>query len=183
MFGRELAFAISLIVAPIGTPLPDLDADDWLQVQSALHRVCIDWELVDEREKRYIFSKPESLLDDIENVRRRRENLVGAPRVIDAQRFPSRAIANRMLEENNALRCSIESRMELETDRRSGFRIALYELSEIQCVWSLVQRAQATSYLVWHRREFLKKLLDELGHDDYAAAKLPPSTPIWRFRP
>lgn len=183
MFGREFALAVSLIVAPAGSALPDIADEDWLQLQSSLHRVTIDWELLDPREKHFYFKHFNKLEEDIELIRIRVKALRGAPTIADASRFPSQKIAERMLQENRALRDDVNARMVLETDRLSGYRAALYELEEFRKVWVLVRDAKVEFYNVYDRRRMLKRLQEALGDEDYAAAKLPPATPHWRFKP
>jgi hypothetical protein len=181
MFGNEFALAVSLLVAPVGTPVPSLEDCDWLQLQSAIHRVAIDWEIMDQREKKYLVVNQRDLQDDVDNLRQRWSDLQGAPKIADATRFPDRNIINRMIEENRAVRRDIDQRQYLETDRASGFRSAMYEIDEIHEVWTTLQRAKCEIFYVDVRRKALKKLLNLLGTEAYAAAILPPPVPTWRF--
>lgn len=181
MFGNELALAISLLVAPIGTPIPSLEDFDWLQLQSAIHRTAIDWEIMDHREKKYLVVNTRDLQEDIDRLRQRYVDLQGAPKIIDATRFPSRDIINGKIEKNRALKREVEQRSVLETDRASGFRAATYEIDEIHEVWNTLLHAKCEFYYIDVRRKSLKKLLDLMGTKDYAAAAMPPAIPTWRF--
>lgn len=181
MFGAELALAISLLVAPVGTPLPDLEGFDWLQLQSAIHRVAIDWEIMDPREKKFIVTSAAGLENDIDVLRRRYVLLDGAPMSVDASRFPATHIIQRHIEENRNLKSVIENRIHLDSDRASGFRLALIELDEIHHAWCTLQYAKSAWNYTHIRRAELKRLLGVLGREDYASAKMPPATPEWRF--
>lgn len=181
MFGNEFALAVSLLVAPIGTPIPPLDDFDWLQVQSAVHRTAIDWEIMDQREKRYLIVNQRDFQDDLDRLRARYVDLQGAPKLIDATRFPDRNIINRKIEENRSVRRDIDQRRHLETDRASGFRSAMYEIDELHEVWNTLLHAKCEFYYIDVRRKALKKLHDQLGTEAYASATLPPAVPTWRF--
>ena len=186
MFGNEFALAVSLLVAPVGTPLPSMEDFDWLQVQSSIHRVAIDWEIMDPREKKFLVVNQRDLQDDVDRLRQRYADLQGAPKLIDATRFPNKDIINRMIEENRAVRRDIDQRQHLETDRASGFRSAMYEIDEFHEVWNTLLHAKCDFYYIDVRRKALKKLLNQLGTEAYAAAMLPPaeladSPPAERF--
>jgi hypothetical protein len=181
MFGNEFALAVSLLVAPVGSPLPSLEDFDWLQVQSSIHRVAIDWEIMDQREKKYLIVNQRDLQDDVDRLRQRYADLQGAPKLVDATRFPNRDIINRMIEENRSVRRDIDQRRHLETDRASGFRSAMYEIDEFHEVWNTLLHAKCEFYYIDVRRKALKKLLELVGTEAYAAATLPPAVPGWRF--
>lgn len=174
-FGHELALAASLITAPDEAPLPEIDYD-WLQLQSALHRLAIDWEIMDSREKRWLIAKPEELAIDIKELRRRYNCLLRAPRIADADRFPSKHIICRVLADNRNLKQQIEIKMVLELDRLSYYRAALYELEESSRAWQILEIVQGDFYgYVFARRMALKRLLDELGPEAYGNAMMPPA--------
>lgn len=181
MFGNEFALAVSLLVAPVGTPIPSLEDFDWLQVQSAVHRVAIDWEIMDQREKKYLIVNQRDFQDDLDRLRTRYADLQGAPRLIDVTRFPNRDVVNKKIEENRSMRRDVDQRRHLETDRASGFRSAMYEIDELHEVWNALLHAKCEFYYVDVRRKALKKLLALLGTEAYATATLPPAVPIWRF--
>src|SRR5262245_40551893 len=153
MFGNEFALAVSLLVAPVGTPIPSLEDFDWLQLQSALHRVAIDWEIMDQREKKFLIVNQKDLQDDVDRLRTRYVDLAGAPKAIDAVRFPDKSIINQMIAENRSLRRDIDQRRHLETDRASGFRSAMFEIDELHEVWTTLLQAKNELYYVDVRRK------------------------------
>lgn len=137
---------------------------------------------MDPKEKRFLIVKERDFEDDIGRLRRRYIDLQGAPKMADVSRFPEKHIIANMIAQNRALRIEMEMRQVLETDRASGFRAAMYENDEILEVLVALQTARSDVYYIDVRRKALKKLLNLLGTESYAAAMLPPATPVWRFQ-
>jgi hypothetical protein len=62
-----------------------------------------------------------------------------------------------------------------------AFREAIQDTDRLYQLWDTVRDARCDYYYVTVRRDALKKLRDTLGLADYAAGKLPPHVPLWRF--
>jgi hypothetical protein len=182
MSGTELAFAISLLVAPPGTPYPKIEPAEWPTVQVAICKVAIDWEIMDPREASFMMTKPEDMKEDLEVLRTRFVELNGAPLVNDAKRFPGRDSISDMLSLNRNLRKHIEVRQHVDTDRASAFRAALHETDTLYRVWDAVRDAKCEFYYVTVRRQALKKVRNMIGAEAYYTGNLPPHIPTWRFQ-
>jgi len=182
MSGCELALAVSLIVAPPGTPLPEFEREEWPKLQTAIGKVAIDWELMDPREAGFMFKRVEELRDDMEQLRGRYIDLKGAPLVNDGARFPERSAINEMLAFNRALREHIQIRQHIDTDRASACREAIHETDKLYQVWDAVRDAKCEFYYITVRRHALKKVRNLIGAEAYYSGNLPPYIPTWRFR-
>lgn len=182
MSGAELAFAASLLVVCPGTPYPDVDRAEWTQVQAAVWTTAINWEIMDPRETNFLFNRFEDMKSDLDVLRKRHQDLKGAPRVGDSNRFPNRTAVNEMITFNRALRTHIDGRQHLETDRGDTYRAMLRETDDLFKVWDAVRDSRCDSFYVTTRRLALKRLRDMIGADAYYAGNLPPYVPTWRFQ-
>ncbi|MCE9534632.1 MAG: hypothetical protein K8T89_26455 [Planctomycetes bacterium] len=182
MSGAELAFAASLIVAPSGTPFPEVEQTEWVGVQAAIWTTAINWEILDPRETNFIVSRREDMKNDIEILRKRYNELKGAPLLNDAKRFPERAAVSEMISFNRALRNHIDGRQHLETDRGAEHRDMLFETDRLFTFWDAVRDARCDFYYVTTRRLALKRVRDLIGNDAYYSGNLPPYVPTWRFQ-
>jgi hypothetical protein len=182
MSGAELAFAASLLVVCPGTPCPEIERETWPQVQSAVWTVAVNWELMDPRETNFLFSRFEDMKSDLDVLRKRNDDLKGAPLLNDSNRFPDRAAVNEMISFNRALRNHIDSRQRWETDRGDMYRAMLRETDDLFKVWDAVRDARCESFYVTTRRMALKRLRDMLGAEAYYSGYLPPYVPTWRFQ-
>jgi hypothetical protein len=181
MTACDLILAAALITAPPGTPEPPPAADQWAALQSALHKTAIEWEILDERETRYVLARPEDYDADLNLLRRRYADLAGAPRLADAARFPDRQAVNEFIRFNRAYRKHLETRQVWEADRADAIRVVVLETDRLYQVWDAVRDARCEFYYVTVRRQALLKLKDALGAAAYEAGDLPPYVPEWRF--
>jgi hypothetical protein len=167
------------------TTSTDTDAVTNLKPDQALLRacqqVCVARELLDEREKRYVFTREEEFATDLKLVRRRNKELDGAPPLDDCWRFPPRDLVNDLLSFNRAYRSHLDARISLELTQWWELRQAVQETDRLYHVWDLVRDARCDYYYVTVRRQALAKLRDTLGAADYYTGALPPHVPIWRF--
>ncbi len=182
MSGAELAFAASLLVVMPCTPCPDIDREEWPNVQAAVWTIAINWELMDPRETNFLFNRYEDMKSDLEILRKRHQDLKGALPVADSRRFPERTAVNDMISFNRALRNHIDSRQYIETDRGDMYRTMLRETDDLYKVWDSIRDARCESFYVTTRRLALERLRDQIGAESYYAGKLPPYVPTWRFQ-
>jgi hypothetical protein len=181
MSAGDLLLAAMLLTAPPGTPEPMPMSERWNQVRDAVHKIAVDWEILDPRETRYILARPDDFSADINLLRRRYQELNGSPKVADSFRFPERAAVNDLVRFNRAFRKHLDQRHELETDRSEELRTVMRETDRLYQVWDAVRDARCEFYYVTVRRQALKKLQDMLGDEAYQAGTLPPNVPTWRF--
>ena len=181
MTASDLVLAALLISAPPGTPETPPSAERWSVVQAALHKTAIEWEILDERETRYVLARLDDFEPDLNLLRRRYVDLADAPKVADAARFPDRQAVNEFIRFNRAYRKTLETRQVWEADRADAIRIVVLETDRLYRVWDSVRDARCDFYYVTVRRQALKKLQEMLGQDAYTAGDLPPYVPEWRF--
>lgn len=172
---------MTLISSPPETPEVLPDPLEWPAVQEALVHVGLQWELLDHRETRYVFSRLEDFQENVDLLRRRYQELKDAPRLDDCRRFPDHRTANEFLGFNRAYRRHIEARQPVEHDRGHELRTAAKETDALYQVWDAVRDARCEYYYVAVRRQALKRLRCMLGEGDFAEGRLPPVVPIWRF--
>jgi len=181
MSAGDLMLAAVLLTTPAGVPEPTPAVEQWNNVRDAVHKVAVDWEILDQRETRYIMSRPDDYSADLNLLRRRYQELKDAPRVADSFRFPDRTAVNDLVRFNRAFRKHLDQRHELETDRSEELRLVMRETDRLYQVWDAVRDARCEFYYVTVRRQALKKLKDMLGDESYTAGTLPPNVPTWRF--
>ena len=175
----DLILAAALLTAPAGTPEPAPAADRWPAVRAALVQTALDWELLDERETRYVLARAEDFEADLNLLRRRHAELAGAPRLGEAARFPDKDVVNECVRANRAYRKHLDARMVWEADRAAVLRVAACETDRLYKAWDAVRDARCDFYYVTVRRLALKRVKDMIGEDAYAAGELPPFLPEW----
>jgi hypothetical protein len=173
--------AVALLTTPPDVPEPLPDPELWPDLRAALVAVAIEWEILDPRETRYVFARLEDFDDNVNLMRRRYRDLIHAPRLADGARFPDHRTVNELLGHNRAYRRQIDARQALDQDRPEQIQAALKEADALYQVWDAVRDARCEYYYVTVRRQALKRLQCLLGEEDYAAGRLPPYVPLWRF--
>jgi hypothetical protein len=178
----SFALAAALLTTPPEVPDPPPDAQDWPAVQEAIQSLAVEWEILDQREVRYVMARAEDWENDIALLRRRYQELKNAPKLGDSQRFPDRNVVRDLLAFNRAYRRHLDSRQSLEQDRCHGLRAALKETDYLYQVWDSVSDARCEYYYITVRRQALQRLRTMIGPDAYNSATLPPYVPLWRFQ-
>jgi hypothetical protein len=181
MCSQEVLMAVLLLTIPPGVPAGCPEQSCFPAIRDAIHQVAVEWEILDERETRYVLTRPEDFCTDLNMLRRRYQDLKDAPKVIDANRFPERPLVNELIRFNRAFRKSIETRRQNEVDRADSYREIVLETDRLYQVWDAVRDSRCDFYYVTVRRQALQKLQTLLGEEDYYQAKLPPNVPVWRF--
>lgn len=179
----DLILAAALLSAPAGSPEPPPSADRWPAVRAALVQTALDWELLDDRETRYVLARAEDFEADLNLLRRRHADLADAPRLADAARFPDRDAVAEAIRFNRAYRKHLETRQAWEADRADAIRVVLCETDRLYRTWDAVRDARCEFYYTTVRRQALKKLKEMVGEEAFAAGELPPYVPEWRFQP
>jgi hypothetical protein len=182
MFQLDSLLVFALLTAPLDTPLPAGNPEQWERLRPKLQELAVHWEILDPREVRYILARPDDLVSDLNLVRRRFQALADAPTLNDCQRFPNRDAVNELLSFNRAYRQHLGLRQPMELARWWDLRTALQETDHLYQVWDNVRDARCEYYYVTVRRQALKKLREMIGEDAYYTGQMPPPVPIWRFR-
>jgi hypothetical protein len=182
MFQLDSLLVFALLTAPLDTPLPAGNPEQWVRLRPKLQELAVHWEILDPREVRYILARPDDLVSDLNLVRRRFQALADAPTLNDCQRFPDRDAVNELLSFNRAYRQHLGLRQPMELARWWDLRTALQETDHLYQVWDNVRDARCEYYYVTVRRQALKKLREMIGEDAYYTGQMPPPVPIWRFR-
>lgn len=178
----DLILAAALLTAPPGTPEPPPAADRWPGVRAALVRTALEWELMDDRETRYVLARAEDWDGDLNLLRRRHAELADAPKLADADRFPGAEAVNEAIRFNRAYRKNLEVRQQWEADRSDAIRAAVSETDRLYRAWDAVRDARCPFYYTTVRRHALKRLKDMVGDEAFAAGEMPPYVPEWRFQ-
>jgi hypothetical protein len=180
--------AAILLEDPPGVPLYVGNVEQQKHLMSALSKLCVQRQLLDPREQRYVFVHDTDLESDLNMVRRRRVELANAPFLAEAAWLPDRALANNLISFNRSYLRHIERRMALELDLVPQLRVVISEINDCYKVWDYMRDARCESYYVTVRRHALlnvKKVLsqieDEYG-DYWQTRRLPPYVPHWRFQ-
>ena len=181
MAGSELIIAAMLLTIPPGVPATCPPEADFPALRDAIHQVAVRWEILDERESRYVLTRPADFCTDLNMLRRRYRDLDGAPLVADSARFPERHYLNEQVKFNRVFRRHVDERRQLEVDRAESLRDVVMETDRLYQIWDSVRDARCDFYYVTVRRQALKKLRDMIGEDAYESAKLPANVPTWRF--
>jgi hypothetical protein len=147
-----------------------------------LERLAMKLEILDPREVRFIFARPEDFADDLNLLRRRYQELATAPVLADALRFPDRATVSELLAFNRSYRQHMDVRQPLELVHWRELRITVEETDRLFRIWDKVRDARCPYYYVTVRRQALKELRELIGGDCYYAGTLPPCVPLWYFR-
>jgi len=183
MSGFEYLLAVALLTgapdAPEAVGAPELYA----KVRPVLQQVAIQWEILDPREVRYVLVHDEDFFNDLNLLRRRYQELAGAPALNDCWRFPDRNTINELLSLNRNYRQRMDLRQPLELSRSGELRAAVQETDQLYQVWDTLRDARCEYYYVTVRRQALKKLRESIGDERYFTGTLPPCVPLWRFQP
>ena len=181
MSASDLILAAALLTAPVGTPEQTPQEDNWPAVRDAVHKIAVEWEIMDPRETRYVLATREDFEADLNLLRTRYTELADAPRLTDCQRLPDRRTVNELIKFNRAFRKYLEERQAWEADRIDLFSIAIQETDRMYRQWDAIRDAQCDFYYVTVRRNALKRLKDSIGEDAFSTGHMPHYVPAWRF--
>ena len=181
MMTTDFLLAVALLTAPADRDLT-VNPQLFSTVAPTMQRLALKWEILDPREVSYVLVRPEDFAADLKMLRQRHQDLVNAPPVIDAERFPDRATVADLLSFNRAYRQQMEIRQAVEPTHWWELQEAVREADRLYQVWDSVRDARCGYYYVTVRRQALKKLQDMLGFEAYAEGRLPPHVPLWRFQ-
>src|SRR5262249_22972781 len=182
MLPLDYLLAAVLLTAPVGAAEPPDFPELYPALRLPLQALAVTWEILDPREVRFILARPEDFGADLTLLRRRYHELIAAPAVDAALRFPERAAFNEFLSYNRAYRQHIDVRQPLELVHWWELRVALQETDRLYLIWDKVRDARCSYYYVTVRRQALKDLRELVGEEAYYSGRLPPCVPLWHFR-
>lgn len=177
-----LAAALLTSEPPLELADPGALREHFFTLRLPLTQLCLDWEILDQRETRFVLVKPEEFETDLAMLRRRYRELHLAPPLVDAQRFPDRAAVNELLVFNRAYRKFLEERQPVDSVHAEELRKVQREVDQLYLVWDAVRDARCEYYYVTVRRQALKRLRELLTEEHYEQGLLPPHVPVWRFQ-
>lgn len=181
MSASDLVLAAAMLSAPVGTPEPAPAEANWVAVRDAVHKLAIEWEIMDERESRYLMATRDDFDADLNLLRKRHAELADAPRLAECRRLPDRHAVNEFIKFNRAYRKHLEESAAWELDRADLYGNAIQETDRLYRQWDAIRDAQCDFYYVTVRRAALKKIRDGIGGDAFATGQMPPHVPKWRF--
>src|SRR5262249_41821761 len=79
MFSCEFLVAVSLLLQPADTPESAPAPEMFNMVRLALQTLAVEWEILDQREVRYVLARAEDFTSDLNLLRRRYAELEDAP--------------------------------------------------------------------------------------------------------
>jgi hypothetical protein len=181
MSPSDLVLAAALLSAPVGTPEQVPSEAEWPGVRDSIHKLAVEWEIMDERETRYVMASREDFEADLNLLRKRNAELADAPKLAECRRLPDRNTINEFIKFNRAFRKHLEECAMWELDRADLYNTAIQETDRLYRQWDAVRDAQCDFYYVTVRRAALKKLRDGVGEEAFATGRMPPYVPEWRF--
>ncbi len=181
MSPSDLFLATILLSAPVGTPEQTPPPERWNVVQAAIHEIAVEWEILDSRETRYVLANLEDFQADLDFLRKRKAELLEAPKLAESARLPTRSLMDEHIRFNRAYRKHLDTRILWEADRADQISEAVRETDRLYKMWDAMREAKCEFHYVTYRRLALKKFKDALGTEVYASGELPPCVPDWRF--
>lgn len=186
---QNLPFDLNLGAQFVNTPpgvnntafVTSLPVTDFNYLRSSVAHYAIKEELLDPREDNYLLRRVDAFSQDLEVIRRRREDLKDVPHIVDGDRFPKRNFANAQVAFNRKFHKFIEDRKILQVDRIALLDEISAENQTLYQVWDSVRDATSDYYYVTVRRLSLQKLKTLIGEENYQEGILPPNVPVWRF--
>ncbi len=182
MLPLDYLLAAILLSAQPGAPEPANLQALFPAVRLPMQTLAVQWEILDPREVRYILTRPEDFSSDLKLLRRRYQDLAGAPCVADGYRFPERATVNELLAFNRAFRQYVDVRQPVELTHWWELRNTLQETDHLYEIWDKVRDARCDYYYVTVRRQALLRLRELVGPEAYYSGSLPPCVPSWHFQ-
>jgi hypothetical protein len=157
-------------------------AADWHPfLAPGVQAVALEFELLDQREVRYLLARPEDFASDLKLLQTRRRELATAPPVDDGARFPDRALINDLMTANRAYRQELTQRLAIDRINADALRAAVAETDHLYRIWDSVRDARCDYYYVTVRRQALQQLRELVGAEAYFRGELPPHVPWWRM--
>ena len=131
----DILTAIILLSGTPGTLEPVPTISEFIDLRGQVHKVALEWEILDHRETSYVFVRHAEFQRDLDMLRRRNVELRDAPRVCEAHKLPPRDWVIRMVCFNRDYRKILDTRRELELDREDILSAAICESDALYRVY------------------------------------------------
>ena len=174
--------ALLLLASSSGDAVPQPTAEAFARIAPPLRRFCLEHELLDPRETRYVLARPEDFADDLLMLGRRCRDLADAPPASDAARFPDRATVGDALAFNRHYREHLAAVQAVDLVRGEEWQEAIRDTDRLYRIYDAIRDARTEYYYISVRRAALKTIREMIGPDAYYTGTLPPSVPVWLFQ-
>lgn len=178
MFPYNYLVAVALIYQPA-------DPDKFVHIDHALNDViqdvAIEMEIWDPRENRAAFSTYDSF-NNLNLIRQRRVDLVGAPALCMCERYPARNEITNLLNFNLAYRCQLSMEIARVPYRFDELKTAQQQAEKLHLIWDTIRDSRCEYYYIYVRRLALRRVVELIGEDEFYNGHLPPFVPCWQFR-
>lgn len=169
----DLVLAFALLGAPPGTPEPTPPPAEYPATRAAVAEAAYRLDLVSADGRAGALAGPDRWQEDLDELRRRRLALEGAPELWHAGRLPPREVVSRA-------RCALRQREEwlramagAHADRAAAYTAAAAEAAARKAVWDLAEDAVNPHATPYDRRLALKGLREAVGERAWAEVWLP----------
>lgn len=187
---KNLLFGDLILAAMLITGISPITKEDCknihIEVLNSVQELAVKWEIMDEREKRYILVNKEEFPKDLEVIRKRYKEfeLENVPKVNESNYIPlSRPQINEMVKFNRSYLKHLEQRKAMELDRTEMLGVVIRETNELYNIYDFLRDAKCEFYYTTVRRTALGKLKNKLTNDQFYGIKpIPPVVPLWRFQ-
>ena len=141
MIPLDYLLSVALLTTP-GDPSEAAGAfDHFRSVRPTVQSVAVFWEVLDNREVKYVMNRQEDFASDLKLLRRRWDDLADAPPLSDAMRFPDRALISDLLSFNRSYRQQLEHRQSLELVYGWELREVVAEVDRLYQIWDAARDA------------------------------------------
>lgn len=138
-------------------------------------------EILDARELRYVFVKPDEIKQDLAMIRQRATSLRYAPFAHEVLLFTTpRTAANELIMMNFDAMHQFQRVLNVYPHNEKVSQ-ALEECKLLYAAWDCLRDAQCDYYYVHIRRQALGKLRDLIGQEAFDRGIMPPHVPWWRM--
>lgn len=166
-------YAAALLLLPLDPP-----AAPSRELREAVWSVAVDLEIADGCPWMAEDTDDAAALgDELPMLRGRLTEARDWPPACDARRWPDRLAVVAALDFNGQYRHHLRTYGKDDAARDAALRDA----EDLFAVWDALDDAQLNTG-PYSRRYHLARLRDLLGEDAYAAGRMPPAVPVWRFR-
>lgn len=171
----QLGLSIAILTSPAAPP-PEL----FKLVNRPIVSICLNCEIMDPREVRYVLTNPVDFVGDVQMLKARAKSLEDCPSVNASVILPDRCLVNELLLFNRSYRQYLEGCLSVHF-RDQFFLQAKEENDYLYFIWDKARDARCEYYYIHIRRQALGVLMQELGPENFWKCRLPPHVPIWRF--
>ena len=171
---------MNIILALLLITNTNIDVSNFKWMTNDIKSLALQMEILDQREVRYVLSKPDEFVSDMNMIRRRWEDLKNTPMLSLSAILPDRSMVNELLLFNRAYKQHIENCLVLYPNDRA-LRETKEEIELCYQFWDAIRDARCEYYYTHIRRQALGRILKFITIDDLAKGDLPPHVPLWRF--